>query len=230
MSSYQNLAVLSRSEPLLLTSHFSDQEWNRVAHAEYPSRRTPRNLAIAPGPSKRKRKHDSSSDSSLLEVPIRPQSHQWKQDDPRSISPRRPENQPTTPRKKQKVASSDSGLSSHPATPSPPKETFEKRARHKTREDRYEPRKKEKRQGKIAVEKSSRKKREKRGDRKKAARKAGEELMQNFSSKSIAQDRLTVGALSIKIRNRLTAVDTPIPRSWVVQQWPGFIPCKTSRK
>ncbi|KAL5320794.1 hypothetical protein ACEPPN_011604 [Leptodophora sp. 'Broadleaf-Isolate-01'] len=176
----------------LVTRETSNQEWNRVAHAEYPSRRTPRNLAIAPGPSKRKRKHDSSSDSSLLEVPIRPQSHQWKQDDPRSISPRRPENQPTTPRKKQKVASSDSGLSSHPATPSPPKETFEKRARHKTREDRYEPRKKEKRQGKIAVEKSSRKKREKRGDRKKAARKAGEELMQNFSSKSIAQDRLTI--------------------------------------
>ncbi|KAG4438521.1 hypothetical protein IFR05_005995 [Cadophora sp. M221] len=176
----------------LVSRETSNQERNRGAHVEYPAHRTPLDLAIASGPSKRKRKHDSSSDSSLLEAPIRPLSHQWKQDGPRSVSPRQPENQQTTPRKKGKVASSDSGLSSHPATPSPPKETFEKRARHKTREDRYEPKKKDKKSGKITGEKSSRKKREKRGDRKKAARKAGDELMQNFSSKSIAQDRLTI--------------------------------------
>lgn len=101
--------------------------------------------------------------------------------------------QSTPPRKKQRLASSDSGVSSHLASPAPPKETFEKRPRHKTREDKYEPKKKEKEEkNRVSEGKSSRKKREKSGDRRKAAKKAGDELIQNFSSKNIAQDRLTI--------------------------------------
>lgn len=72
-----------------------------------------------------------------------------------------------------------------------PKETFEKRARHKTREDRYEPKAKEdktKKTGetKRTVTKSAKKK----SNRK--PKKDGEELMRDFTSKSIGQDRLTV--------------------------------------
>lgn len=74
-------------------------------------------------------------------------------------------------------------------------ETFEKRARHKTREDRYEPKKGGRKFDKDDREKRPRKKREKKGDKKKTAKKAGEDLVNNFSSKSIAQERLTVSTL-----------------------------------
>jgi hypothetical protein len=50
-----------------------------------------------------------------------------------------------------------------------------------------------KKRSKDGEERIPRKKREKKGDRKKAAKKAGEDLMINFSSKSIGQERLTVG-------------------------------------
>ncbi|KAH7364349.1 hypothetical protein BKA65DRAFT_135273 [Rhexocercosporidium sp. MPI-PUGE-AT-0058] len=182
----------NHSEAFVTRETSSNKEQNEIAHSEYPARRTALNTAIEPGPSQRKRKHDSSSDSSLLGEPVRPSLHQSKRDDPRPAVSRRSENQSTPPQKKQRVTSSNSRFTSHPPTPSPPKETFEKRARHKTREDRYEPKKKEKKQRKTSDEKTSRKKRERKGDRKKAARTAGETLMQNFSSKSIAQDRLTI--------------------------------------
>ncbi|KAH8602601.1 hypothetical protein B0O99DRAFT_499007, partial [Bisporella sp. PMI_857] len=71
-----------------------------------------------------------------------------------------------------------------------PGEAFEKRPRHKTREDLYEPKKKD--SGIYPTEKLIKKKPEKKGDRRKVAQKSGEDLMNNFSSKSIAQDRLTM--------------------------------------
>jgi hypothetical protein len=70
-----------------------------------------------------------------------------------------------------------------------PNEVFEKRLRHKTLETRYEPKIKGDESKKPA---KSRPKKQKRGDRSKAGRKDGEALMQNFSSKSIAHERLTV--------------------------------------
>lgn len=73
-----------------------------------------------------------------------------------------------------------------------PKEVFEKRARHKTREDRYEPKEANKKEGKNIEIKRSVSKREKKSDRRKAAKKAGEDLMNNFISKNIGQERLTV--------------------------------------
>lgn len=73
-----------------------------------------------------------------------------------------------------------------------PEETFEKRKRHKTREDRYEPAKKIKKSCPDVKKKKNKHKKEKRGDRRKAAKKAGEDLIRKFSSKSIGNDRLTV--------------------------------------
>jgi hypothetical protein len=91
--------------------------------------------------------------------------------------------------KKRKIASSDSESS---ADSHVRHETFKKRDRHKTREDRYEPKKKKHQSEKQDGERKWKKKREKKGDKKKAARKAGEDIMNNFSSKSVAQNRLTV--------------------------------------
>ncbi|KAB8299082.1 hypothetical protein EYC80_001203 [Monilinia laxa] len=71
----------------------------------------------------------------------------------------------------------------------PKQEPFEKRARHKTREDRYDT---QKRISRVEITKKPiKRRREKRGDRKKAARRASEELMNNFASSKIGQDRLT---------------------------------------
>lgn len=74
-------------------------------------------------------------------------------------------------------------------------ETFEKRERHKTREDRYEPKK-------TLVDPKSKvnkeKKRENKGKikpRGKGFKNTGGDLMQQFSSKSVGHDRLTVRAL-----------------------------------
>jgi hypothetical protein len=143
--------------------------------------------------SRRKRKHHTSSDSSLLEVPVRQRPQPPRRSDLKTESPAGGE-ESDRPRKKPKTVVSVAGTStSSSASPTPKQETFEKRARHKTREDRYEPKKKVKKRSKDGEERIPRKKREKKGDRKKAAKKAGEDLMINFSSKSIGQERLTVG-------------------------------------
>ena len=221
----------SRGEPLLLTSHLVEQERSRTAHAELQSRHTPLDPVNVSRPSKRKKAHDPSSDSSLLEAPIRLRSHQSKRDEPRAVTVKQPEDPSTPARKRQRIAPSDSGLSGHVSTPIPPKETFEKRPRHKTREDKYEPKKKkEKKQKKASVDKTSSRKREKKGDRKKgAAKKAGDELIQNFSSNNISQDRLTVSTPAFSVRNRLILLDPTLQRSWIVQQWQSSISSEASR-
>ncbi|EKD19282.1 uncharacterized protein L3040_009278 [Drepanopeziza brunnea f. sp. 'multigermtubi'] len=159
----------------------SNQDKDRLAQADFGpgvAAHIPQDVL---GPSRGKRRHNSSSDSSLLEVTVRPKSHHLKRNDP----------SPPTPRKKQRIDSSDSGVSIQAASLIAPRETFEKRPRYKTREDRYEP-KKEKRSRKNDENKATTKKREKKGDRRKAAKRAGEDLMQNFSSNRIGQERLTM--------------------------------------
>ncbi|KAG9238314.1 hypothetical protein BJ875DRAFT_55722 [Amylocarpus encephaloides] len=93
--------------------------------------------------------------------------------------------------KRRHKSTSDSSMLEAPA--GSPKETFEKRARHKTREDRYEPKAKRQKADKI----DHREREKKSGCRKKDVRKAkkdSEELMQNFTSKNIGQERLTIRA------------------------------------
>ncbi|KAH8648968.1 hypothetical protein BGZ60DRAFT_341503, partial [Tricladium varicosporioides] len=63
---------------------------------------------------------------------------------------------------------------------------FEKRARHKTREDRYEPKEATKKEGRHMS------KWEKKSYRRRTAKKTGEDLMSNFTSKNIGQERLTI--------------------------------------
>lgn len=131
-----------------------------------------------------------SSDSSLLEVPRRsiakerakpPQkSNMENHDEERSRSRKRRKNEPS-------IATSNSSQSS---LVQPKQETFERRARHKTKEDRYDT--KHKSSKAEVIDKPAKTRREKKGDRKKAARKASEDLMNNFASNKIGQDRLTV--------------------------------------
>jgi hypothetical protein len=128
----------------------------------------------------------------LLEVPVRKRPQPPRRSDLKTEPPVE-EEESDRPRKKPKTVVSVAGTSTSSASPTPKQETFERRARHKTREDLYEPKKKVKKRSKDGEERSPRKKREKKGDRKKAAKKAGEGLMRNFSSKSIGQERLTVG-------------------------------------
>lgn len=213
----------------MLTSHLLEQERSRTAHAELPSSHTPLDTVNVSRLSKRKKKHDLSSDSSLLEAPIRPRSHQSKRDEPRAVAVKQSEVQSSPARKKQRIATSDSGLSGHLPIPVLPKETFERRPRHKTREDKYEPKKKEKKRNEASVDKSSSRKREKKNGRKKAAKKPGDELIQNFSSNNISQDRLTVSTPAVSGRNELTILDPTLQRSWIVQQWQSFVSSEASR-
>jgi hypothetical protein len=147
------------------------------------------NIADTHTRSKLKRRHNSSSDSSLLEVAIKPKLH--------PLGRERSEHDITDapsiePKKKRKFVSSDSDQTSISSTPRD--ESFEKRARYKTREERYEPKEKKSRNSDhVSERKGSKRRRGKRGDRKKRAKRAGEELMYKFSSNRIGQERLTVG-------------------------------------
>lgn len=182
-------------------------------------------------PSQRKRKHHTSSDSSLLEALVRPKPQPRRVSGLKTEPPARDE-ESDRPRKKRKTGVSSSGPSTaSTASWSPKKETFEKRVRHKTREERYEPKKKEKQRPKDGVEKRPRKKKEKKGDLKKAAKKAGEDLMQNFSSTSISQERLTVSYVpNLGCCTGLIHLDPPLSRVWSIQERQGIFSCSPSRQ
>ncbi|KFY30551.1 hypothetical protein V494_08118, partial [Pseudogymnoascus sp. VKM F-4513 (FW-928)] len=92
---------------------------------------------------------------------------------------------------KQSVFSTTDDSQSEPELPQH-KETFEKRSRHKTKEDRYESKKAKKYI--IEDDKPAKKKtvKVKRGDAARASRKAGEDLINGFRSKHVVQDRLTM--------------------------------------
>jgi hypothetical protein len=90
-------------------------------------------------------------------------------------------------------------------------ESFEKRRRHKTRENRYEPKK-------TLVDPKSQVNRERQGQKKgkpksrrKVPRTAGEDLMHQFSSKSVGLDRLTVSAVKTILCGRLLIVTRCVP-------------------
>lgn len=73
-------------------------------------------------------------------------------------------------------------------------ETFQKRKRHKTCVDRYDPAPKRKQH--VATHRSTnRKKKHKEKATRNTSKKAGEDLMQNFASGRITNDRLTASLL-----------------------------------
>ncbi|KFY92077.1 hypothetical protein V498_05164, partial [Pseudogymnoascus sp. VKM F-4517 (FW-2822)] len=146
-----------------------------------------------PGERTHREKRRDSSDSSLIqpayereELPQRETTigQVISEDDSRHISKK--------VRKHRQPASSTTDDSESESDQPQRKETFEKRSRHKTKEDKYE----SKKARKHAVEDDKPAKRKvikvKRGDAAKASKKAGEDLINGFRSKNVAQDRLTM--------------------------------------
>lgn len=88
-----------------------------------------------------------------------------------------------------------------------PKEVFERRARHKTREDRYDVKKN--------PEKKERRSRPKKERENGKMVKNSEDLMHKFESKHVGNERLT-------------ATDTTISKTWAFQAWPRLITCQAS--
>lgn len=167
----------------------------------------------------RKRKHrHSSSDSSILAEVIRPKLRHLDKGNEETEGREKREILSHDFRKKQKLQLSESNSWELFLDDGPPKETFERRARNKTREDKYEPKTGVQKLKKDGSERKSRRKTEK-SNRRKAPKKSGEDLMKNFSSKSIGQERLTVSMLFNYSASVLTLLDSASTRSWSFQQW-----------
>ncbi|TGO21898.1 hypothetical protein BPAE_0194g00030 [Botrytis paeoniae] len=134
----------------------------------------------------------TSSDSSLLEASRMPVVDKRTEVPQKSNTANRGHVKETTRSHKHQrnVSSTITSISSRSSVVQPKQEIFEKRERHKTREDRYDTKRKSNKA--EAVDKPIKTRREKRGDRTKAARKASKDLISNFASNKIGKDRLTV--------------------------------------
>lgn len=142
--------------------------------------------------SDRKRRRIESSDSSILDYPAKRISHSPREDVHVQISKHSSARERHT---NKRLPGSDDHF---PDSTGPQiralKETFEKRARHKTREDRYDrkddtkPRKRKKDTLDISKDKENKAKRV----QKKPLKYSSARLMQNFTSQKLAKERLTV--------------------------------------
>ena len=180
---------------LAIADHRS--KYQTIQHDIRPFNRPPQAIAETNPRAEGKRRHNSTSDSSLLEVTAEQKSHLLNRDVLESDKMEKNKCSATQPKKKRIITLSESETSECSSSSVSREEVFEKRARHRTREERYKPKeKKSRKSGKAAEEKWSKMRREKRGDRKRSARKAGEELLNTFSSKNIGQERLTVSSPS----------------------------------
>lgn len=89
------------------------------------------------------------------------------------------------------ISSSSSALSSSSPSPVKPAKTYERRARRKTKEDRYEL-KQDKKAKKERVKGKKTKNKEASRKRQKSSKKSGATLLHNFTAKNVASERLTV--------------------------------------
>ena len=146
---------------------------------------------------RRQRNHGPSSDSSLLGSPPKKRTRMMDCQEP---SPRKPLREPFERRnqtQRQESPEKESQLSSELPL-SPAGEVFHKRPRHKTREDRYEPKVMGTSHQKNDETKQKRSKKTSKGREKKIRKKSGGELMNDFTSDKISNERLTVCTCSIR--------------------------------
>lgn len=141
-----------------------------------------------------RRKHDSSSDSSFLPAPLQRRPHISGPERINKTGMEEQEGPMAHLHKMPRVASTTSNARSA-IRDSKPKEAFEKRARHKTREDRYDLKAQNRKHDENTRQKRTTTKRQKKSGRK-ATKRASEDLMNDFTSQSIGGDRLTVSGLS----------------------------------
>ncbi|KAL8774817.1 MAG: hypothetical protein Q9209_000756 [Squamulea sp. 1 TL-2023] len=132
-----------------------------------------------------KRRRRSSSSASYLEPAVYPNNSDEGKQDRKSLKTEE------TQRQRQHTHIELSSRSSSTTVDLPEKaaKTYEKRPRHKTREDRYEL-KKDKKYDEI--DKGRAKARDKRKKKKQGVEKSGAALMQRFSAKNVEPERLTV--------------------------------------
>ncbi|CAG8954219.1 hypothetical protein HYFRA_00005839 [Hymenoscyphus fraxineus] len=194
----------SATAPALSESKDYVHKWLAATNAEVASRReSKRELKLArqvahlenhQNPAhtshaqpKPKEKHNISSDSSLLEARYtKPQVQVVK-----SGREKREQEQSPRPHKRRRKASTTSSSTKDSVHGWRHKDTFERRARHKTREDRYAPKAKDHKADKKQENKRTTTKRAKKKNNRNP-KKNGEELMRDFSSKNIGHDRLTI--------------------------------------
>lgn len=93
---------------------------------------------------------------------------------------------------------SDDGLSPNSEL-SEANEIFKMRRRHKTKEDRYDAKAKKNKAAGVGNATKKKTKKVKRGDAAKTLRAAGEDLLRDFASDKIAQQRLTVSTAYCRV-------------------------------
>lgn len=127
----------------------------------------------------------------------------WKTREPDYEEPTPPKPSAKPPKHRRKIQKIESPepepqQSSDPPS-SPVNEVFHKRPRHKTREDRYESKTVKKAHHKDDEAGRKRPKKATTSGQKKAARKTGGQLMQDFKSDKISRERLTVCRFSVSM-------------------------------
>ncbi|KAL8867143.1 MAG: hypothetical protein Q9198_008628, partial [Flavoplaca austrocitrina] len=132
----------------------------------------------------RKRKRKSSSPASLLEPAVYPNVCKEPDQDHKDAEPGKSQDQDQLNHIELSSGASSAILNS----PEKPVKTYERRSRHKTREDRYELQK----DRKISKTKDiNSKARDRPKKKRKGVQKCGAALMQNFSAGNIEADRIT---------------------------------------
>ncbi|KAL8876586.1 MAG: hypothetical protein Q9198_005246, partial [Flavoplaca austrocitrina] len=135
----------------------------------------------------RKRKRESSSPASLLEPAVYPNVCKEPDQDYKDAEPGKSQNQ----HQFNHIELSSGAPSAIINSPEKPAKSYERRSRHKTREDHYELRK----DIKISKTKDPRSKaRDRPKKKRKGVQKCGAALMQNFSAGNIETDRITLKA------------------------------------
>lgn len=169
------------------------------------------------GPRSKRKKLLCSSDSSLLETPPTPKPASNAIDNVAVGEGLRSSDHVSSMQKLQNSCGRD-GFAL-PIVSALRGEVFEKRARHRTKENRYEPKDRKKRKNTDA-ERRSRPKGQDSREGKTTARNSGEELMRNFSSAHIGLDRITVSTnrlLHLQLSGLLCDIGTSSQRDRVVQ-------------
>lgn len=154
----------------------------------------------------RPKEHCRERDSSIIERRMSPERASPRMPSPRRYSARRRRafaSSSSTSTCTHSSFSSSSPSSSSSAPPPPPAKNYERKARHKTKPDKYIPKEKgkRKRDDDGDNEASGPKPRKK---RKKRKRDGGHGLVHNFKSKKISKDRLTVRLLCSIYDNKCT--------------------------
>ena len=150
---------------------------------------------------RRKRRKKSSSSASYLEPRVYPNASNEVEEARKSLEPK--QGQHRKQHTHLDLTSHASSTTIH--SPEKPAKTYERRSRHKTREDHYDLQKNRKRD---ETKEAKPKARDKPKKKRKGVEKSGGTLMQKFSAKNVDTDRLTVSLKRALIPNLAPCEDS----------------------